>query len=53
MKKILIAFTVLLFFIPALVYSDIITFRAGYFIPRAQSDLWEIEFENMDFNKTD
>jgi hypothetical protein len=53
MKKILIAFTVLLFFVPALVYSDIITFRAGYFFPRAQSDLWEIEFENMDFTKTD
>ena len=53
MKKFLIAFTVLLFFVPALIYSDIVTFRAGYFFPRAQSDLWEIEFENMDFTKTD
>lgn len=42
-----------LLLLPVLVFSDMITFKVGYFIPRAQSDLWDIEFENMDFDKND
>lgn len=49
MKKLAIAFTIILFLIPTLGFSHAISFRVGYFIPRAQSDLWDIEFENMDF----
>ena len=53
MKKYLIAFTVLILFMPALIFSDVVTFKVGLFVPRAQSDLWDIEFENMTFTKTD
>lgn len=44
---------IFLLLVPCLGFSDMITFKAGYFIPRFQSDLWEVEFENMDFTKTD
>jgi len=50
-KKLSILFA-LLILIPTLGFSDVVTFRIPYFIPRAQSDLWEIEFENMDFSKS-
>jgi len=53
MKKYLILFVLTILLIPGMLFSDIFTFRVGYFIPRADSDLWEIEFENMDFTKTD
>jgi len=55
MKKYLIVFVAFILLIPALAYSDLFTFRVGYFIPRASidSDLWQIEFENMDFKKSD
>lgn len=52
MKKHLIVLTVFILFIPGLAFSDLVTFKVGYFIPRAKSDLWEIEFENMDFTKS-
>jgi hypothetical protein len=38
---------------PGLVYSDLVTFKIGYFFPRAGSDLWETEFMNMTFEKSD
>jgi hypothetical protein len=55
MKKLLIAFVAFILILPAFAYSDLFTFKVGYFIPRASvdSDLWQIEFENMDFTKTD
>lgn len=52
MKKYLIIFFMLMFMVTGLAFSDIVSFRVGYFIPRAQSDLWDIEFENMDFAKS-
>jgi len=52
MRKILILFLALIFLTPSLAFSRIFTFKAGLFIPRAQSDLWTIEFENMSFSKT-
>lgn len=51
MKKGLILFLALILLAPSLVFSNIFSFKAGMFFPRAQSDLWETEFENMDFNK--
>ena len=53
MKKIFIVFVAFILLLPAFAYSDLFTFRVGYFIPRASSDLWEIEFENMDFTKSE
>ena len=44
---------IFLLLVPCLGFSDMVTFKVGYFIPRAQSDLWDVEFENMDFTKTD
>jgi opacity protein-like surface antigen len=52
MKKSLILFLALIFLIPGLAFSDIVTFKAGLFIPRAQSDLWTMEFDQMSFNKS-
>ncbi len=53
MKKSLILFLALIFLIPSLAFSNIFTFKAGLFIPRAQSDLWTTEFDQMTLNKTD
>lgn len=53
MRKILIFLTMLGLFIPSFIYADAVSFRVGYFFPKADSDLWEIEFENMDFSKGD
>lgn len=44
--------SVFILLIPALAFSDSISFKVGYFFPRASSDLWEVEFENMDFSKS-
>ncbi|MFB0565484.1 MAG: hypothetical protein ACETWK_07375 [Candidatus Aminicenantaceae bacterium] len=52
MRKYLIIMFGLLLLVPSLVFSDAASFKVTYFIPRAQSDLWEIEFENMDFSKS-
>jgi len=52
MKRKLILLTALFLLVPGLVFSDVISFKVGYFIPRAQSDLWEIELEQMTFNKS-
>lgn len=52
MKRKLILLTALFLLVPGLVFSDTVSFKVGYFIPRAQSDLWEIELEQMTFNKS-
>jgi opacity protein-like surface antigen len=52
MKKSLILFLALIFLTPTLAFSGIFTFKAGLFIPRAQSDLWTTEFDQMTFNKS-
>jgi hypothetical protein len=44
---------VLVLLLPTLGISGALSFRLGYFVPRAQSDLWTIEFENMTFQKSD
>lgn len=38
---------------PGLVYSDLVTFKLGFFFPRAGSDLWDTEFANMTLVKSD
>jgi len=55
MKKCLVILGFLILASPALVYSDILSFKLGYFMPRAQSDpnsLWTTEFDNMSFKKS-
>ena len=52
MKKSLIFLLALIFLTPGFAFSNIFTFKTGLFIPRAQSDLWTTEFENMSFSKT-
>jgi len=51
MKKSLILFFALILLAPSLVFSNIFSFKAGMFFPRAQSDLWTMEFDQMDFNR--
>ena len=34
------------------VSANVLTFRAGYFVPHLKGDFWEIEFENMEFKKS-
>ncbi|MFC2169640.1 hypothetical protein ACFLRM_03610 [Acidobacteriota bacterium] len=51
MKKYLILLAIIILFSPGFILSDLVTFKFGFFIPRAESDLWEVEFENMDFDK--
>ncbi len=52
MKKSLITLFALILCLPGFIFSDVVTFKVGYFIPRAMSDLWDIEFENMSYTKT-
>ncbi|MFQ6037205.1 MAG: hypothetical protein ACE5LV_01165 [Candidatus Aminicenantales bacterium] len=52
MKKTIILLSAIFLMVPGLVFSDIVTFKVGYFIPRAQSDLWQDELDNMDFTKS-
>jgi opacity protein-like surface antigen len=33
-------------------FSNILTVRLGYFFPNGQSDLWQIEFDQMSFKKS-
>jgi len=53
MKKYLTVFAALMMLISGSAIADIVSFRVGYFIPNAASDLWDIEFENMDFKPAD
>jgi opacity protein-like surface antigen len=52
MKKILVFLAAVLIFVPCITFSDVVTFKVGYFFPRAQSDLWQDEFYNMSFEKS-
>ncbi|MEW5901206.1 MAG: hypothetical protein AB1715_07075 [Acidobacteriota bacterium] len=52
MKKASGLMAILILLLPALGFSDGLSFRLGYFVPRAQSELWQIEFENMSFTET-
>jgi len=52
MKNTIRVLLALAFFVPGLIFADIVSFRVGYFVPRANSDLWNIEFENMSFTKS-
>jgi len=52
MKKYLIVLSAFILLIPASAFSDSISFKVGYFFPQASSDLWEDEFNNMDFTKS-
>jgi opacity protein-like surface antigen len=53
MKKTIGLVAILVLLLPTLGISGALSFRLGYFIPRAQSELWTIEFENMSFQKSD
>jgi opacity protein-like surface antigen len=53
MKKTIGLVVILVLLLPTLGISGALSFRLGYFVPRAQSDLWSIEFENMSFQKSD
>jgi len=53
MKKTIGLVAILILLLPTLGRSGAISFRLGYIIPRAHSDLWAIEFENMSFQKSD
>jgi len=55
MKKIIGLLAIVILMLPCLGFSDAVSVRLGYFVPRASldSELWTIEFENMDFTKTD
>jgi hypothetical protein len=60
MKKATILVIVLFLAAPTLVFSDSFIFRIGYFMPRALNNLaerpdslWGIEFDQMNFMKTD
>ena len=52
MKKSLILLLALIFLTPSFAFSNIFTFKTGLFIPRAQSDLWTTEFDQMTFDRT-
>ncbi|OGD20180.1 MAG: hypothetical protein A2W03_13235 [Candidatus Aminicenantes bacterium RBG_16_63_16] len=54
MKKIIGLSVLAVFLLPMLGFSEgAFSFRLGYFVPNAKSDLWDIEFENMTFQKKD
>lgn len=53
MKKYLFVCVALFLLVPGFAFSDLVTFKVGYFFPRASSDLWELEFEQMTFQKGD
>jgi len=52
MRKNLILLFALFLLGPSLVFSDVVSIKVAYFVPRANSDLWKIEFDQMDFTKT-
>jgi opacity protein-like surface antigen len=57
MKKILILLTALILMIPGFGFSDLVTFKLGYFVPSTRYDvqdnnLWWIEFNQMTFAKS-
>lgn len=53
MKKTLGLIALFVILLPGLASAGAVTFRIAYFIPQANSELWNIEFENMSFQKSD
>jgi hypothetical protein len=53
MKKAVVLSLALFLFAPSLVFSNTFTFKLGLYFPAFKSDLWETEFENMSFKKSD
>jgi hypothetical protein len=53
MKKYLILIAAALIVLPGLGLSDTFSLRAGYFFPKANSDLWTTEFDNLTLVKSD
>ena len=62
MKKLTVIAVGLLLLVPSLAFSDSISLRPGYYLPRALSNsylnahpdsLWAIEFDQLNFRKTD
>ncbi len=54
MKKTIGLSALAVFLLPMLGFSDgAFSFRLGYYVPNAKSELWNIEFENMTFQKKD
>ena len=51
MKKSLILSLAFILLAPSLALADIFTFKGGYFYPQMKSDLWNQEFENMNYTK--
>jgi opacity protein-like surface antigen len=52
MRKTFGLVAILALLLPGLGFSDGVSIRLGYFIPQAKGDLWQIEFENMSYNKS-
>jgi hypothetical protein len=53
MKKNLILVFALILFLPGFIFSDLVSFKVGFFVPRAKSDLWDDELTNMSFTKAE
>ncbi len=51
MKKKLALFVAAILLIPAFSFSNIFTFRAGLFFPKAKGELWQYEFVNTDLKR--
>jgi opacity protein-like surface antigen len=51
MKKKLALFVAAILLIPAFSFSNIFTFRAGLFIPKAKGNIWQYEFDNLDLTR--
>jgi len=51
MKKKLALFVAAILLIPAFSFSNIFTFKAGLFFPKAKSDLWQYEFDYLDLTR--
>lgn len=49
----MIVFLALIFLTPSVALSGIITFKIGFFIPTAKSDMWQDEFDYLSFDKSD
>jgi len=52
MKKRLIAAMLVFGLAAGAASANILTFKAGYFIPRLTGNFWDIEFENMTYKKS-
>lgn len=53
MKKLIILAVAALIALPTAALADTFSFRVGYFFPRADSDLWTTEFDNLSLKRSD